>query len=125
MNWLQIKFDLQRSDVEAFEDLLLATGSHAITLRDNEDEPVLEPGVGETPLWSNTQITALYDADINVDALINIIQEHWTGELPSYRAEILENKDWERAWMDNYPPCNLASGYGFVPAGRKHLTQMP
>ncbi|WP_298635595.1 50S ribosomal protein L11 methyltransferase [uncultured Umboniibacter sp.] len=116
MNWLQIKFDLQRSDVEAFEDLLLATGSHAITLRDNEDEPVLEPGVGETPLWSNTQITALYDADINVDALINVIQEHWTGELPSYRAEILENKDWERAWMDNYHPMQFGERLWICPS---------
>ena len=49
MPWLQLRLDTRPEDVESLEDLMLATGAVAVTMEDNADEPVLEPGVGETP----------------------------------------------------------------------------
>ena len=50
MPWLQLRLDTDPDGVEALEDRMLATGAAAVTLQDNADQPVLEPGVGETPL---------------------------------------------------------------------------
>ena len=67
MTWLQLRLDIARADIAELEDLLLAAGAVAVTLEDNANQPLLEPGVGETPLWHQTRLTALYSADTKMD----------------------------------------------------------
>ena len=57
MTWLQLRLDTDPTRVERLEQLMLATGAVAVTMEDNADQPVLEPGVGETPLWGHTRLT--------------------------------------------------------------------
>ncbi len=61
MGWLQLRLVATRDRVELFEDALLAAGALAVTLGDHRDAPILEPGVGETPLWPEVDLTALFD----------------------------------------------------------------
>ena len=46
--------------VESLEEWLFEQGALAVSLEDNADEPLLEPGPGETPLWQNVKVTALF-----------------------------------------------------------------
>ena len=57
MSWIQLRLDTDPEQVPALENLLLASGSVAVTMEDNADQPVLEPAVGETPLWGQTRLT--------------------------------------------------------------------
>ncbi len=103
MSWLQLRLDAAPGDVESLEDLMLASGAVAVTLEDNADQPVLEPGVGETPLWNQTRLTGLYPAETDMDAVLQAFPD---GVLRAgnQRVEILEDKDWEREWMQHYQP---------------------
>ena len=65
MPWLQLKIITPRRFVESLEDSLLASGAASVTLEDNADQPILEPALGETPLWDNVKITGLFDAEID------------------------------------------------------------
>ena len=38
----------------------------SVTLQDNADQPILEPALGETPLWNETRITGLFEVDIDI-----------------------------------------------------------
>jgi ribosomal protein L11 methyltransferase len=49
--WLELKTEVARQDVDMAEELLLALGALSITNLDAQDQPILEPGPGETPLW--------------------------------------------------------------------------
>ena len=103
MTWLQLRLDTQPAQVGTLEDLMLSTGAVAVTMEDNADQPVLEPGVGETPLWGQTRLTGLYTADTDMKAVLAA----FPGELlqqANQRVEILEDKDWEREWMQHYQP---------------------
>ena len=44
MTWLQLRLDIARPNVAELEDLLLEAGAVAVTLEDNADQPLLEPG---------------------------------------------------------------------------------
>ena len=61
MSWLQLSLSVEQQQAAAMEELLLAGGAVSVTLQDNQDQPILEPGVGETPLWQQVKLTALYD----------------------------------------------------------------
>ena len=102
MPWLQLKIITPRRFVESLEDSLLASGAASVTLEDNADQPILEPGLGETPLWDNVKITGLFDAEIDTAKTIATAERKFGNELPEYKWEQLEDKDWEREWMQNY-----------------------
>lgn len=102
MPWLQLKIITPRRFVESLEDSLLAAGAASVTLEDNADQPILEPGLGETPLWDNVKMTGLFDAEINITKATAIAERKFGNKLPEHKWEQLEDKDWEREWMENY-----------------------
>jgi ribosomal protein L11 methyltransferase len=102
MPWLQLKIVAPRTDVRKLESALLKTGAASVTLEDNADQPIFEPALGETPLWDQVRVTGLYDADINTAEIITKISNKLRGQTPHHKWEQLEDKDWEREWMNNY-----------------------
>jgi ribosomal protein L11 methyltransferase len=102
MAWLQLKVITPRKYVESLENSLLASGAAAVTLQDNADQPIFEPGLGETPLWDQVKITGLFDAEVNTAQTIALAEKRFGNPLPEYSWELLEDKDWEREWMTHY-----------------------
>ncbi|MGS2722773.1 50S ribosomal protein L11 methyltransferase [Porticoccus sp. GXU_MW_L64] len=116
MSWLQLKLDTHRNAVEALEDALLDAGAVSVTLQDLEDNPILEPGVGETPLWDNIRLMGLFNADTDTALATVQATAHYGTDLPKHRWEILEDKDWERTWMDNYQPIQCGQRLWICPS---------
>ena len=48
-DWQELHFTARKDQVEALEDWLFAHGALSVTLEDEADQPLLEPGPGETP----------------------------------------------------------------------------
>ncbi len=71
MAWLQLRLDAHKDEAPMLEDWLLEHGASAVTLQDNADQPVLEPGVGETPLWQDTRVTGLFPADTAMQPILD------------------------------------------------------
>jgi len=106
VTWIQLRLYIQPGEAGELESLLLASGAVAVTLEDDGDEPVLEPGVGETPLWPRTRLTGLYAAATAMEGVLAQLPEH-LRRADRHRVEILEDKDWERAWMEHYRPMRF------------------
>ena len=115
MTWLQLRLETNRDNVETLEDLMLATGAVAVTMEDNADQPVLEPGVGETPLWGQIRITGLYPADANMDDVLDAFPASLLQQT-NQRVEILEDKDWEREWIKHYQPMQFGQRLWVCPS---------
>ena len=63
-DWQELHFTAGKDQVEALEDWLFAHGALSVTLEDEADQPLLEPGPGETPLWDAVSVTCLlYTSD--------------------------------------------------------------
>lgn len=106
MSWQQLVFASNREQAPDLEDALLELGALSVTLQDNADEPVLEPGVGERPLWQATRLVALYAAEADLDAVIDGLRERF-AELPTWQVEAVADQAWERAWMDSFQPMRF------------------
>ncbi len=106
MTWLQLRLHVAAGDVAELEDALLGAGAAAVTLEDNADQPLLEPGVGETPLWNRTRLTGLFPADADMEAVLATLPGR-VADSAQARVEILEDKDWEREWMQHYRPLQF------------------
>jgi ribosomal protein L11 methyltransferase len=115
MSWLQLRLDARPDELEKLEGLMLATGSVAVTMEDNADNAVLEPGVGQTPLWMHTRVTGLYPADADMNAVLARFPTKLM-EFTHARVEILEDKDWEREWMTHYQPMQFGQSFWVCPS---------
>ncbi|MEZ5569733.1 MAG: 50S ribosomal protein L11 methyltransferase [Halioglobus sp.] len=115
MTWLQLRLDTQPGPLAELEALLLDSGAVAVTLEDNADQPLLEPGPGETPLWNQTRLTGLYPADTDMQAVLASLPREQL-ERCTARVEILEDKDWEREWMRHYRPMRFGKRLWVCPS---------
>ncbi|MFU8765245.1 MAG: 50S ribosomal protein L11 methyltransferase [Haliea sp.] len=115
MSWLQLRLDTSPELIEALEALMLAAGAVAVTMEDNADQPVLEPGVGETPLWHQTRLTGLFTADTDMDAALAQFPPTLLATC-NQRVEILEDKDWEREWISHYRPMRFGKRLWVCPS---------
>lgn len=116
MPWLQLKVTTTRQQADALEDALLALGAVSVTLEDNADQPILEPALGETPLWDSVRVTGLFDANIDTAEISTQLGMHLGEAIPEHRWEALEDKDWEREWMRNYHPIQCGERLWICPS---------
>ena len=58
MHWIQIILETSRQVSAPLEDRLLELGALAVTYVDAADQPLFEPGPGETPLWDAVRLIA-------------------------------------------------------------------
>lgn len=114
MPWIQLKINTTSDLAEPISELLEESGALSVTFQDTYDTPVYEPLPGETKLWGNTDVIGLYDAQTDLDelkAILNLDQY-------SYKFEQLEDKDWEREWMDNFHPMQFGQRLWICPSWR-------
>ena len=119
MSWLQCSFDVDQDIAEDIDVKLNEWGALAVTLTDAGDQPVLEPGPGETPLWSRVTITVLFSADTDpneissrIAALIGVDQ------VDNYHSECLGDRAWEREWMKDFGPMQFGRKLWICPTNR-------
>ncbi|MFV0575741.1 MAG: 50S ribosomal protein L11 methyltransferase [Vibrio sp.] len=121
MPWIQIKLNATDTNAEAIGDMLMEeTGALSVTFLDAKDTPVFEPLPGETRLWGETDILALYDAEIDTQLVLSQIKS--SGMLSddfAYKVEQIEDKDWEREWMDNFHPMQFGKRLWICPSWRE------
>ncbi|MBQ4773536.1 50S ribosomal protein L11 methyltransferase [Pectobacterium versatile] len=120
MPWIQLKINTSGKVAEQLGDVMMESGAVSVTFQDTHDTPVFEPLPGETRLWGDTDAIALYDAETDMGAVIAMLeQEPLLGAGFKHKIEQLEDKDWEREWMDNFHPMQFGKRLWICPSWRK------
>ncbi|MGR2921766.1 50S ribosomal protein L11 methyltransferase [Acinetobacter sp. 1125_18A] len=117
MKWLQIHITVEQAQVEFTETLLSSLGAVSVTLDDAENQDLLEPLPGETPLWNKVIVTGIYAQEEGEDIDVTALETFIRTQLPTepMRSEFLEDQVWERSWMDYYEPIQIGEKYWIVP----------
>ena len=121
MPWLQLELPCRRDAQPRIERALEDAGALSVTLQDAhldaaDEQAIFEPGVGETPLWDQLQLQALFDGDTDALALLAALeaaepQLDWSQA----RFERIDDQDWERAWLDTFQPMRFGARTWIVP----------
>ena len=121
MPYLQLELPCRRDAQPRIERALEDAGALSVTLQDAhldaaDEQAIFEPGVGETPLWDQLQLQALFDGDTDALALLAALeaaepQLDWSQA----RFERIDDQDWERAWLDTFQPMRFGARTWIVP----------
>lgn len=107
MAWQQLQVKANSENAELISDILLGLGSIAITLLDAKDQPLLEPGPGEMPLWDEAWVSALFTKDTNIETLLIQLQTILANSNLEYRVIPLADKNWLLEWLEYFKPMKF------------------
>lgn len=121
MPWLELSLPCAESDQARYENALEDLGALSVTLVDadadtSNENAILEPGVGQTPLWNALVLTALFPIDTDALVLLAALEAFDPG-LDWTRAgfHTVQDEDWERAWLDQFKPMRFGARTWIVP----------
>lgn len=120
MPFLELSIACKASDEARIETALTELGALSVSLLDAADagneQAILEPGVGETPLWDEITLLALFEAGTHEGLLLHAL-DAFDGGIDWSRAAFrtVEDQDWERAWLDQFKPMRFGTRTWIIP----------
>ena len=121
MPFLELSLPCGEAEHPRYERALEDVGALSVTLTDaaagtDHEHAILEPGVGETPLWDALTLTALFPGDADPLPLLAAL-ESFDPALDWSRTRIrrVEDQDWERVWLDQFRPMRFGIRTWVVP----------
>ena len=120
MTWHQISITSDEKSAPQISDFLSELGAVSVTFTDAKDEPIYEPALGETKVWSHTIVIALFELDAIPDLIKTALLAQFS-ELneTDWQQEVLADQAWERAWMEHYHPMKFADKLWVCPTGQE------
>lgn len=121
MPFLELRIRCTESAHLRIEAALDSAGALSLTLLDADaqtadERAILEPAVGQTPLWHDILLEVLFDGGIEPDALMQALQRSDPAlDWSSAEWREVPDQDWERAWMADYAPMQFGRRTWIVP----------
>lgn len=122
MSWLTLIVDSDAAHAEALSEALLELGALSVDLLDADadtpDEQAIfgEPGEPPPGVWLHNQISALFDNDQDVAAILRQAAANiGLQDIPNYRIETLEDNDWVRLTQSQFEPIPISPRLWIVP----------
>ena len=113
--WQELHFTARKDQIEPLEDWLFARGALSVTLEDEADQPLLEPGPGETPLWDAVRLTALFAGHEDLTPLLGEVPPELCTQAPSVAVPVAD-REWTRVWEDQFHPLQMGERLWICPS---------
>ena len=113
--WQELHCTARKDQVESLEDWFFEAGALSVTLEDHADQPLLEPGPGETPLWDRVQVTALFAGDQDLRPVLAAVPAELVTEAPQSIVPVAD-REWTRVWEDQFQPMQMGKRLWICPS---------
>ncbi|MGB7598103.1 MAG: 50S ribosomal protein L11 methyltransferase [Gallionella sp.] len=122
MPWLSLVVTSDAEYAEALSEALLELGALSADLLDADantpDEQAIfgEPGEPPPGVWQHNRVSALFDRDRDVDAILrDACTAIGLDNIPEHRIETLDDNDWVRLTQSQFDPIRISSRLWIVP----------
>ncbi|MCB1691340.1 MAG: 50S ribosomal protein L11 methyltransferase [Pseudomonadales bacterium] len=114
MNWRSIAARATRETADDAEELLWSAGAVSVSVEDAGDNPLYEPGPGDTPLWEHVVVTGLFEDDVDAES---VREQLAAGDFTLLHVDEVADREWERAWLDRFQPMRFGDALWVCPTG--------
>ncbi len=110
--WLQAAVNCPQAAVAAVEAEFERLGALVTWTQGADDEEILEPAPGATPLWESVRVTALLPPELPRDQV--------TAAFPGadLHFEIVADRDWDAEWRRTLKPLRFGQRLWVCPVGQ-------
>ncbi|HIG91921.1 MAG TPA: 50S ribosomal protein L11 methyltransferase [Methylococcaceae bacterium] len=118
MSWKQLSVITDQQHAPALSDFFSQLGAVSVTYLDALDEPLYEPEPGETKIWEQTRVVALFEMSVHAEVVELLVGQQFPRfSLKDWRLDILQDQVWERTWMAHFKPMLFGDRLWVCPSG--------
>jgi ribosomal protein L11 methyltransferase len=122
MPWLQISVTTPEHSANEISDLFSSLGAISVTYMDAADQPVYEPALGETRIWTDTRVIGLFELNTDPKLIEAVVTAQFNKHpLYNWQQETLQDQAWERTWMKYYQPMKFGQRLWVCPTGQEQF----
>jgi len=114
MIWKQISFEVKKSETDLVSEVLMGLGSVSITYSDALDDAIYEPPVGQTPLWDNVKVNALFSSEVNQKSIETSISD--ICNIVVIDTVALKDRVWEEECQKDFPSMRFGKRLWVCPS---------
>lgn len=115
MSQRRLTLRVAAADVPRAEALLELAGAESLSLGDAADDPILEPGPNETPLWPAVELSALFPEDADLGAIRAVLATACESA-SSFSLGTLDEEAWRAAAQRGIPARRFGARIWLAPA---------
>lgn len=115
--WRQLSVVAEDTLADEVSEALVDCGALAVSFEDAADQPLFEPKPGEIPIWNQTKVIGLFPREADLPSIRDDIAARFTRGLGSWSLEALEDRPWERVWLEHFQPVRYGRRLWICPTG--------
>lgn len=121
MAWVSLKIEAQDDTADLISDTLMELGALSAIIEDAnaetvDEQPIFgEPGDPPPGIWQQNLVSALFDDDIDITAMMSALQTQTKLTQLNYTTEIIQEQDWVRATQSQFDPIKITDNLWIVP----------
>jgi len=103
LSYLRFRFHVPRGQADELSAALDDVGALSVTWEDAGDQPYLEVACPQEPDWAYVGVTGLFQTPCQPEEVTRSVNERLGARLVP-EVKPLEERDWERAWLEQFQP---------------------
>jgi ribosomal protein L11 methyltransferase len=121
MAWVSLHIEAHSQNADLLSDTLMEIGALSASIEDAnaetpDEQPIFgEPGDPPPGIWTKNIISALFNDDVNVKAVMAEVAAITGFQDLSYRTETVAEQDWVRATQSQFDPIKITPDLWIVP----------
>ena len=117
MAWIQLIITAQDPKQAARITQILETLALAVTQNAGNEQEIFEPDLNTTPLWQQTQITALFDEEVDRAHVMQTLHRRYpASQTCDYHFEAVADQAWERTCLDDFQAIDFGHDLWICPS---------
>jgi len=110
----KLELSTESDFVIIIEEILIGFDAISISIIDNfGKEPIYEPKVGETPLWKDVKVSAIFEREISIQSIYLILENISFSNLSVTK---FVNKNWIEIYQKDFQPIQFGQRLFVVPS---------
>ena len=121
MPWQSLRIDADAEHTEPLSDALMELGALSVGIEDADAEtpdetPIFgEPGSGEPGVWRRNIVSALFEADADLNHIVYEAALKVGIAQPQFSIELIAEQDWVRTTQSQFDPIPITQNLWIVP----------
>lgn len=121
MAWISLKIEAHDNTAELISDTLMELGALSAIIEDAnaetpDEQPIFgEPGDPPPGIWQQNIVSALFNDDLDVTAMMAVLAAETGLQNLSHTVEHIAEQDWVRATQSQFDPIRIRDDLWIVP----------
>ncbi|MCB5189072.1 50S ribosomal protein L11 methyltransferase [Methylobacillus caricis] len=122
MAWISLKIEAHDNNADQLSDALMELGALSAIIEDAnaetpDEQPIFgEPGDPPPGIWQQNVVSALFDENADIAAVLEVLRGAIGLRDLSYTTEKIEEQDWVRATQSQFEPIRIRDDLWIVPS---------